>query len=203
MYKIIIGAIFLLFISSCGSSKKYIETQNINDSDGNFSTGLIYNLPKTEIVAVVTVEKIIQSKCPFAEYTQKYLGSLKNVIHENETKFKIANVNFYSIPRVDTLNTYCIGSINDGFLFGINQTYEGFLVSINEPDITYQKENIDIFSDNSNDSKSENYSFNILTSDKNYKIVYDTIYKEQVYDTLIRKIPILKKSVILSSPMPE
>ncbi|MBN2891645.1 MAG: DUF4831 family protein [Bacteroidales bacterium] len=200
MNKYLFSLVLLVaFFSACNSTKNLFQVQNINNLKKYTSTGLIYNLPKTKIFVEVEVLKIVQSKGPYADYTQNYLGSLKNSVTENKTEFEISNVAFHSVPIPDTLNTYVLNTTDLGLLYGFSQTKEGFLIALNSPEVVYENNNFDVFGANNQNKKSEKLTFNVLTSDKNYKVVYDTIYQEEVYDTIIRKIPILKKNVILKT----
>ena len=189
-----------MLFSACGTQKDVVQVQNITKIDSYNPTAMIYNLPKTKIYVVVEVEKIIRSKGPYSDFTEKYLGSLNNVVKENNSSFQISNINFYSVPIIDTAQTYVVSSSNFELLYGLNMTRDGFLISLNDNSITIDNQNIDVVRKNNLDNNVENYTFDILTSDKNYKIVYDTVYREEVYDTIIRKIPILKKNVILKTP---
>lgn len=197
--KLLIFCICILLFA-CKSNKNIIDVQNVNVRLKYSPTGLFYSLPKTKIIVVVEVEKIIKNKGPYSEYTKTYLGAINNVIEENSTVWQIASIKFYDIPIVDTSNIYVVNSKNYALNYAFNLTKEGFLVSYNNALQNSYEFDLEIEENNYLSEKGENSSFNILTSDKNYKIIYDTIYREEVYDTIIRKIPILKKNVILKTP---
>lgn len=199
MYKYFNLFIIVLFVA-CNSSKDLINVQKIKNLDEYNQTGIIYNLPKSKIFVVVEVNKIVENKGPYSEFTQKYLGSLKNTVSENKTTFQIADISFHTVPIPDTSCIFVINSNENGLLYGIHQSEEGFLYSINMPEIDPINFDFDVFGNSNNKKDSEKLTFNNLTSEKNYKVVYDTIYREEVYDTIIRKIPILKKNVILKTP---
>lgn len=190
-------AILLLF--SCNSSKEIIDVQNINSLTSNYQNNFVYSLPKTKIIIVVQVEKIIQNKGPFADFTDKYLGALNNMIKQNETFWNISDVSFLSYPVIDTLNTYVIGSSENIFL-PLSLTKEGFPIAYNDSSQNYQFKQLDLNSSGLNDDHSKNLSFNFVSSDKSYKVTYDTVYKEEVYDTIIRKVPILKPNLVKKTP---
>ncbi len=199
MYKsILFLSIFFLFLS-CNSQKEVIDVQNINNLSSIHQNNLIYTLPKTQIIVEIEVEKIIKNKGSFSEYTDKYLGALNNTIKQNSTTWTISKVNFYSNPIIDTSNTYIIG-LENNFFTPITLTKQGFLVAYNNPNATYQPKQININQSGMNDNHSQNLSFNFVSSDKSYKIEYDTVYREEVYDTIIRKVPILKPNLVKKTP---
>ncbi len=200
MNKKLFFALGFIFMFACNSQKDLLEVQNINKIQNYRPTSIIYNLPKTKIVVVVEIEKIIQSKGPYSDFTDKYLGSIKDVVRNNSTEHQISNINFYTIPIPDTSHTYVVSASETGFVYGFNLTKEGFIISLNDPNISYDNSNFNVWENNGNNNNIKNLAFNVLTSDKNYKIVYDTIYREEIYDTIIRRIPILKKNVILKTP---
>lgn len=196
MRKYLFLLVISVFVFSCNSSKEVIDVQNINKLTGNFNNHLIYSLPKTKIIVVVEVDKIVQNKGPYADYTDKYLGALNNLIKQNETFWNIADVQFYFYPVIDTANTYVVGALSEEVFFPLKLTKDGFPVSYNSDAVDY---NTDQFIHNTsgfNDDHSQNLSFNFVSSDKSYKVVYDTVYKEEVYDTIIRKVPILKPNLV-------
>ncbi|MBN2662328.1 MAG: DUF4831 family protein [Bacteroidales bacterium] len=190
-------AILLLF--SCNSSKEIIDVQNINYLTSNLQNNFIYSLPKTKIIIVVQVEKIIQNKGPFADFTDKYLGALNNMIKQNETFWNISDVSFLSYPVIDTLNTYVIGCSENLFL-PLSLTKDGFPIAYNNSSEKYQYEQLDLNLSGLNDDHSQNLSFNFVSSDKSYKVTYDTVYKEEIYDTIIRRVPILKPNLVKKTP---
>jgi len=200
MRKIFFALIVLFALFSCNSSKEVVDVQNINNLTTSFNNHFIYSLPKTKIIVVVEVEKIIQNKGPFTDYTDTYLGALNNVIMHNETFWNISNVNFFSYPIIDTSNTYVVGLLDDNTSFPLKLTRNGFLISFNNPDVDYHSNEIEHDLSGLNDNSSQNLSFNFVSSDKSYKVVYDTVYKEEVYDTIIKQVPILKPNLVKKTP---
>ncbi len=199
MNKSLILIILVLFVG-CNTNKNILNVQNINDVKTYNQTGFIYNLPKTKIFIVVEVEKIVQSKGPYSEFSDKYLGSLKNSIKENRTYYNLSDVQFISAPIPDSSQTYFVSNTVAGLQYGFNLTKDGFLISVNLPEIDFLYKEYEIFGNNNDEADNDNITFNLLTSDKNYRVIYDTVYREEVYDTIIKKIPILKKNIILKTP---
>ncbi len=193
------GLFIILLFANCKSSKNLISVRNINEKENYKPTEFIYSLPKTKVFIVVEVTKIVSTKGVFAEYTEKYLGSLKKV-SKNRTSYRVSDISFYSKPIQDNSQIYVVSNPEFENTFAINVTQEGFPVSVNMPEIVAENFNSDIFSDKKFKEKNITQTFNTLTSEKNYKVVYDTIYREEFFDSLIRKVPVLKKNVILKTP---
>ncbi len=179
-------------LSACKTQDNFIISENINNKNSFKNEGIIYTLPQTKIIVEVEINKIIKIKGPYADFTNQYLGKLSNIIQKNEIIWQIANINFHTIPIPDTNNTYVLSS---NFL-PVNLTQEGFLIGYNCPNINYSTPHFDFNTQINGKNYENNYTFDLLPSDKNYKIVYDTVYKEQVFDTIIRKVPILKPNLV-------
>jgi hypothetical protein len=193
--KIIIFCI-VIFFASCKSSY-FLDVENISNISGPIDNyGVYYDLPKTEIVVSVKVRRIVKSKGPYEEYCQKYLGNLSNVIKKNETKWQISDVSFITIPQKDSHNIYYARSSRD--FLPLSLTKEGFLLSYNDT-LNQRVEDYDFIRKKIEQKNIGKRSFYILPADKSYKIVYDTIYKEEVYDTIIKKVPILKSNLVRKS----
>ncbi len=185
--KILIVLIFFLF--SCRSNLQVIPINNINQVKKEKAEGFFYILPKTEIIVEVNVAKITNSKGPYADYTEKYLGQLTDVIHKNETFWELQDISILDYPIPDSSQIYFISSKGN---FPLNLSETGFPIAYNTSEhftyITYNFSSISI------EDKSKENSF--LPVDKSYKIVYDTVYKLQTYDTIIRKVPVLKPNLV-------
>jgi hypothetical protein len=192
--------LFIYFFASlffaCKTSKDFVSVQNLKSIQTYYPNNVVYNLPKTQIIICVEVSKINNSKGPYSEYTEKYLGILNNVIQKNESFWEICNVTFYSIPIIDTLNSYVISSKSNESIIPFSFTKEGFPVAYNSNDVVYEIPELKINNSAINSQSAEAFSFNVLASDKPYKTIYDTTYREQVVDTVIVKVPVLKPNLV-------
>jgi len=188
--------IFLLVFLACKSTQPVIQTNKITQDKEILKAGLIYNLPKTQVIVKVHILKIIQNKGPYIDFSEKYLGQLTNVIKQNQTIWDISNIEFQTVPIVDTANTFIISNSQDYSFLPFKLSKEGFLLSYNNNNIEYDDKKYDFANNNNNTKNNENFSFVLVSSDKNYKIVYDTIYREEVYDSIIKKVPILKPNLV-------
>lgn len=192
--------LFSVLFLACNSSKNLVKVQNINDIKKIYPNNLIYSLPKTKIVIVVEIEKIIKNKGPYGKFTDKYLGALNKTIKKNETFWEISKVKFFSYPIVDTSKTFIVGTKNNYSSFPLTLSKEGFPIAYNIAKTKYDHTNeINLNNSAINNNKSKKLSSNFISSNKNYKIVYDTVYKEEVYDTIIRKVPILKPNLVIKT----
>jgi len=197
--QIYITIFIIIFLSSCFAEKEYINVQKIQNVEEFTEDAIIYSLPKTTIVIDVEVTKITQIKGPFSEYTEKLLGSIGNIIKQNDVEWKISDMNFYSYPQVDSSNIYVINTNSNNFVNCLNLTKEGFIFSVNT-DIHEEYNTYNILEkDLSTTNINENLAYGELSLDKNYKEVFDTIYRTEQTDTSVIRIPIVKKSIVRKS----
>ncbi len=153
-------------------------------------------MPKTKIVIEVFVNKIIENKGPFSDYTDKYLGKLKDRIEKNRTYWQISNVRFWSVPIVDTNHIYAIISKGITLANFVSLTKEGFLISFNKNGTNYQSPLLFKEYANIKQGSTTELSYGRLSSRGIYKDVYDTVYKEISFDTVFKRVPIIKKTQI-------
>ncbi len=197
--QIYITIFIIIFLPSCFTEKEFINVQKIQDVEEFNENAIIYSLPKTTIIIDVEVTKITQIKGPFSEYTEQFLGSIGNIVKQNDTEWKISDINFYSYPQIDSSNIYVINTNSTNFLNCVSLSKEGFLFSINK-DIneeynSYDIQEKDLYTANKND----NLAYGELSLDKNYKEVFDTIYRTEQTDTSVIRIPVIKKSIVRKS----
>jgi len=184
--------ILLLIFFSCRSN--FIDVERPTKDTPLNKEGIFYVLPLSKIIVEVEISKIIKTKGPYVNYTEKYLGKLSNVIRENNTTWELNNISFHSVSVPDSQNVFYLTQ-NTGTPLPVKLTKEGFLISYN-CDEEYTSNDYKFFKNNTYNNSELNFSFDIISSDKAYKIKYDTIYKIQTYDTIIKKIPILKPSIV-------
>ncbi|MEA3450266.1 MAG: DUF4831 family protein [Bacteroidota bacterium] len=188
--------IFILVFFACKSIKPVIKTTKITQDKDIVSSGLIYNLPRTQVIVKVHISKIVQNKGPYIEFSEKYLGQLTNVIKQNQTIWEISNIEFQTIPIVDTANIFIVSNLPDYSYLPFKLSKDGFLLSYNNNNVEYDDKDSDFKKKSNKTATNENFSFDLVSTDKNYKIVYDTIYREQVYDSIIKKVPILRPNLV-------
>lgn len=183
-----------VLLSSCKSSFTVINT---NDSELN-DAGIIYTLPKTKINISLEITEIHKQRGPFAEYTNLYFNST-NAITENETEYQISDIFLKAIPISDADHIYILNSEKIILANMVNLTPEGFLAGINLTD--YQAEKIE--TDQKVISKSHEKNSQLNYGDFSLKSIqetqYDTLYKEVVRDSVLVKIPVIRKKNVYKS----
>lgn len=184
-----------LSLFSC-KSKMYVT--NVYSYSTN-SQGVIYALPKTKLEVNIEITETHKQKGPFAKYTNLYFNT-KNAIIENSTEYRISNISINTKPILDSANIYCFHNSNKEITSLINLTQDGYIAGINISD--YQSEKLEteqknIISSNSNYNKFIDYADFSLKSIR--EIQYDTIYKEVLQDSILVKIPIIKKKEVYKS----
>ncbi len=193
----LIPILTILFLSlfSC-KSEMYVSNVNTY-SDSN--QGIIYALPKTKLEVEIEITETHKQKGPFAKYTNLYFNT-KNAITENSTEYRISNILINSKPVLDSTNIYCFHNADNEIISLLNLTPNGFIAGINISD--YQSEKLETeqkntLSSNSNYNKFIDYADFSLKSIR--EIQYDTIYKEVLQDSILVKIPIIKKKEVYKS----
>lgn len=71
------------------------------------TTGVYYALPKTVFKIHLVLEQVNKIPGPFAQYTQKYLGT-DNYIKRNQTYYKLIGVNVVPVTMADPSQVYFI-----------------------------------------------------------------------------------------------
>lgn len=195
----LIFSLLILFLFSCRTSISVIETYKSDEVSNTIPKGIVYNLPQTMIYVKLEVNKIVKTEGPYRDFTEKYLGSLNEVIDQSNTSWNISKINIFSSPITDTANTFIVYNSRGISYLPFKLSRDGFLISYNSNDIEYNETKNDYFRNNLNTNTKENYSFSIVSSDKNYKIVYDTLYSEEIEDSVVNRITTLKPNIVKKS----
>lgn len=193
-YKNILIFLFVILISSCKSTFYIKNTNTLN----NNNSGILYALPKTKVKINIEVTETHKQKGPFSDYTYLYFNT-KNAITKNEVEYRISDISINTVPVIDSTNLYCINSSESKSTSFVNLTPEGFLAGINLND--YRAEKIQI---EQKDISELNQKNRILDyADYSLKSIqetaYDTIYKEVIRDSVLVRIPIIKKKKVFKS----
>ncbi len=195
-FKIVKLTGFLLFfvLFSCKTS---FYTKKISDNTEK-KNGIIYALPKTKIIADIEITKKIKQKGIFSDFTHLYF-STKNAIMKNETKYFISDISITTTPILDSSQIYRIvasGNLNPLLL---NLSKENFISGINLNDV--QAGNID---NGQNSEKNSDIKENIsdyadISLYSVREIQYDTLYKEVLKDSVMIKVPFIRKKEVYKS----
>ena len=186
--------LFIIFFTSCKTSFNVV---NISDTTAE-KTGIIYTLPKTKLIINFEITETHKLKGPFADYTRLYFNS-KNAILKNEVEFKITDVTAKTIPIKDPQNVYALNSFGNISVSMLNLTPAGFLAGINLSD--YQAEKVQteqkiITKSYTIDQKLDYADFSLKSIRETQ---YDTLYKEVLKDSILVRIPIIRKKKVLKS----
>ncbi len=193
-FKTIILFAIIILLFSCNSTF-YITNTNTQNID---NSGILYALPKTKLNINIEVTEVHKQKGPFSDYTYLYFNT-KNAITQNDTEYRISDISVQSIPVIDSSNIYCINPSKSNSTSLVNLTPEGFIAGINLND--YRAEKIQIeqkdISELSQKNRILDYADYSLKSIQ--ETAYDTIYKEVIRDSVLVRIPIIKKKKVFKS----
>jgi len=192
--------LFIAFIiSALYSCKSEMYITNVNSNYLKNSSGVTYSLPKTKLIIEIEVTETHKQRGPFSKYTNLYFNT-KNAIIKDNVDYRISNISIHTTPVIDSSNIYCINNSDNKIASLINLSPNGFIAGINLSDYQSEKleteqKNISITNDNNN--KFIDYANFSLKSIR--EIQYDTIYKEVLQDSVIVKVPIIKKKEVFKS----
>ncbi len=130
MKKVAFIYIILIVFSSCKSTSE-TRTSKINQNSLISESGIIYALPRTNLVFKVEASKTEIFPGPYHEYAEKYMG-LENVPEERETIWNITNIEIKTYRDIDPEQYYMIepsGKMNIDF----DKLFEnGTILSVNK-----------------------------------------------------------------------
>ena len=192
LYRILFVFALIVLFSAC-APRLSVEVDNIANINAYKKPGIAYYLPQTSLIVNFRITKVEEKKGPFADYASEFLGNV-DVIRQNKTYWEISGVNIDTRAVRDTQNLWLITG-NMPWIFAVNLTPEGFLASINANDDTVYKQDYG-FEQFVNQEKLQSIGQNIVTVDRGYKEVYDTVFKVETFDTIRRVVPIIKKRLI-------
>lgn len=183
-----------VILSSCKSTFKVVNTKNPELIEG----GIIYSLPKTKINISIAITEIHKQTGPFSEFSNLYFNS-RNAITENEIEYQISDIFIKTVPFSDPDHIYSLNSGKTTLINMVNLTPSGFLAGINLTD--YQADKIEteqnVISKSYEKTNQLNYGDFSLKSIQETQ--YDTLYKEVVRDSVLVKIPIIRKKNVYKS----
>ncbi len=191
----IAGYLLLLFLISCKTSFYTEKAVPLSDENKN---GIIYALPKSKIIVKVEITKEKKQKGIFADYTHLYFNT-KNAVLQNDTKYFISDITIKTIPVVDSMQIYRIVSPENINPLLLNLTKESFISGINLSDIQAGKVNSKQNLIRKEDTKSGIFDYADISLHSVREIRYDTIYKEVMRDSVMIKIPVIRKKEVYKS----
>lgn len=177
------------------SCKTSLNVTNINNAEKYEANSFIYYLPETVIKVDVGLTRTVFTKGQFCEYASKYLN-IENVEKSNYVKYQISDIEIDSYGEPDYKNGYIITgkalsdlkiNLTDNLLLsGINSNTSKVLNDKNLTSLLIEKDY-------------KNHVFTDLTNKKTLNETEDTVYKRIKQDSIVIKVPIIKKQTELKT----
>lgn len=188
----IIIYISVLFLVSCKSSFYVEKAQNAENNS------IIYALPKTKIILQVEVTDEIKQKGIFSDYTHLYFNT-KNAVLKNSSKFYISDISLKNVPLIDSSQIYKIISAKNSNPLLLNLSKEGFILGINLSDIQAKTVNNEQARLKNREIRTNVSDYADISLHSVREMQYDTIYKEVLRDSVLIKIPVIRKKEVYKS----
>lgn len=188
----IIIYISVLFLVSCKSSFYVEKAQNAENNS------IIYALPKTKIILQVEVTDEIKQKGIFSDYTHLYFNT-KNAVLKNSSKFYISDISLKNVPLIDSSQIYKIISAKNSNPLLLNLSKEGFILGINLSDIQAKTVNNEQARLKNREIRTNVSDYADISLHSVREMQYDTIYKEVIRDSVLIKIPVIRKKEVYKS----
>ena len=186
--------IFIVLLTSCKTS---FYTQK-NSPEDNPENGIIYVLPKSKLIITAEITKEIKEKGIFADYTHLYFNT-KNAVLRNSTKFYISDISVKTIPVIDSSQIYRIISPKNINPLLLNLSKGNFISGINLSDIQAGKVNTEQNKIQNQNTKTDISDYADISLHSVREVRYDTIYKEVLKDSVMIKIPVIRKKEVYKS----
>ncbi len=186
--------IIAVYSSACNVSYKSVPISSTENSE----KGIVYNLPKTEVIVNVEVTEIHSFKGPFAAFAGKYFG---NVDAENadDVDFQISNIQISTVPIPDSTQYYELTTKGLHKKNTISLTEQGFIAGINSVS-DYSKSNESNSRTLNLKTNSDKISYAELALRSVRETAYDTTYKEVFRDSVIVREPVITQRFVYKTP---
>ena len=188
------GIILLFFLFSCKTS---FYTEKITHKQSE-EQGIVYALPKAKLIVTAEITQEIKQKGIFADYTHLYFNT-KNAVLNNETHFYIIDFSVKTIPVIDSSKIFRINSSENINSLLINLSKESFISGINLSDIQAGKVNTEQNNIQNREIKTSVSDYADISLHSVREVRYDTIYKEVIRDSVMIKIPVIRKKEVYKS----
>ncbi len=120
----------LCAMSEAKEAEKSITVTPIENDADAANNGVIYSLPATALRIRVDAEMTVETVGPYYKYSNKYLN-LSDVITENKTTWKIANVSIDTYGVANSDRQYKISTSGNAALPAISLANDGVLLGLN------------------------------------------------------------------------
>lgn len=182
------GLLFFAFLFSvtAWAQDQYQVTKMTGKNPPVGKTGIYYSLPKTVFKVKLVLEEITRTPGPFADYTQKYLGT-DQYIHNRESYYRLLAVKVTPVAMADPSEVFFVSfpfekqSKNARSIEFQLDKYSGLVSFGPKPQVkkVTKEEN----------SPSQLFVYSNTGSEENFKMAA-SYSRAQKLDTLVRKITI-------------
>ena len=122
--------LFLVFACLASLSGLNAQQTRVVTADKHNDYGLVYSLPLTGVNVRVKAIKETRIAGPYSQYAKKFLGMANNVVTENATLYRVAEISAYTVGLGDDADQY-IMQLKPGAVTFIELNENGMLQSIN------------------------------------------------------------------------
>src|SRR3972149_2962472 len=181
-YSFLIGILTI----SCKTVETVQQAYPLNEAEKLNYAGTVYALPKTSILTKVEVTKHSFVKGPYHEYAKEFLG-ITGVRNADFTKYIISGVEINPLQNPDAQYYYIALE---------NKELTGYLSTLKTKGIILEIPDHNSFAIK-NDPHQKNTLpdkplYTDLSVKRNFREVYDTVYKTIIRDTVYKRIPVIE-----------
>lgn len=176
-----------VLMAGCKTSS-VITVQKLSDVSELKEKSLIYALPQTTLKVDVTLNRTVFMPGPYSRFADDLLG-IQNIPVEETVKWKITDADITSYEDSDPSQYYLVsfkkGVTDLGSLLTLNR--EGFVFNIADA-----KKFTRVFNVPNQQTQDEHVSFTDVTTQSNFTVKKDTLYKTVLQDSSFIKIPVFR-----------
>lgn len=190
---LITGIIAFVAFTSCKT--QHVANPRIypvDSADTRIDNGMIYGLPKTQLMIDVKIKKKTILPGPYHEFGEKLLG-LSNVTHQEKNTWNIADLAIRETTHMDYDHLYVIEP-EGRFRFDWSKfTRRGWIIPFDEADKMYAFQKTDFY-------RKKDYSDRIYHDDLSVKKFVGketkTVYKRVWKDSIFARVPVTETNVV-------
>jgi len=192
-YILLTGVIvFGIFISCKTQHVASPRIYPVDSADTHIDNGMIYGLPKTQLIIDVKIKKKTILPGPYHEFAEKLLG-LSNVTHQKKTIWNVADVTIHETDHMDYDHMYVIEP-EGRFRFDWSKfTQRGWIIPFDEADNDNAIQKMDFY-------RKKDYSDRIYHDDLSVKKFIGketkTVYKKVWKDSIFARVPVTETNVV-------
>ncbi len=184
-----------LLMAGCKTSS-VITVKKLSDVSELKEKSLIYALPQTTLKVDVTLNRTVFVPGPYSRFADDLLG-IQNIPVKETVKWEITDADITSYEDSDPAQYYLVsfkkGVTDLGSLLTLNR--EGFVFNIADA-----KKFTRVFNVLNQEPQNEHVSFTDVTTQSNFTVKKDTLYKTVLQDSSFIKIPVFRDVINKKSP---